>query len=109
AFRNEYRRARHSFYPCSVEESQRAANHHHAWVARVDHRAIEDYRSPNESNRTRWKGRGLVRCRDSVASWLRLLRQTDEARVESRQHCESVGDADATPRLHQVRGAGRRL
>ena len=40
---------------------------------------------------------------------LRLLRQADGARLEPGQHRQGVGDADATPRLHKVRGAGRRL
>ena len=31
------------------------------------------------------------------------------ARVDPRQHCTCVGDVDATPRLHTVRGAGRGL
>ena len=62
-----------------------------------------------ESDRA-WRDRG--RClpsRDSVAAGLRLLRQADEAGMEPRQHRESVGDAHATPRLHEIRGAGRRL
>ena len=57
-----------------------------------------------------WRQRsGRLPSRDPVAAGLRLLRQADGARVEPRQHRPCVGDADAAPRLHAVRGAGRRL
>jgi len=46
---------------------------------------------------------------NSVAAGLRLLRQADRARLEPGQHRQGVGDADATPRLHKVRGTGWRL
>ena len=52
---------------------------------------------------------GCLPSRDPVAAGLRLLRKADGARVEPRQHRPRVGDADAAPRLHAVRGAGRRL
>ena len=53
---------------------------------------------------------GRIRCRDSVAAGLRLLGQADgdRAGIPSRI-AQGVGDADAAPRLHEVRGAGRRL
>ena len=43
---------------------------------------------------------GCLPSRDPVAAGLRLLRQADEARVEPGQHRQSMGGADATPRLH---------
>ena len=57
-----------------------------------------------------WRERGgCLPSRDPVAAGLRLLGQADGAGMEPGQHRESVGDADAAPRLHKIRGAGRRL
>ena len=62
-----------------------------------------------ESHRA-WRERiGRLPPRDPVAAGLRLLREADGARMEPGQHRQGVGDAHATPRLHQVRGTGRRL
>ena len=55
------------------------------------------------------KRRGRVRCRDPVAAGLRILRQADGDRLGPARIAKRVDDADAAPRLHEVRGAGRRL
>ena len=53
---------------------------------------------------------GRLPRRDPVAAGLRLLRQADGARMEPRHASRKrLGDADAAPRLHAIRGAGRRL
>ena len=107
--RHRNRRSRHSFHPRPLQARTCAADHHHAWLARLDHRADEGHRSADRSHGA-WRNRsGRVPRRDPVAAGLRLLGQTHEAGMESRQHRESVGDPHAAPRLHQIRGAGRRL
>ena len=62
-----------------------------------------------ESHRSRWKSRGRFRCRDSVAARLRVFGQADGDRVGACPHRARVDDADEAPRIHEVRGAGRRL
>ena len=85
------------------------ADDRHARLARLDHRAVEDNRSADESHGT-WRERsGRVRCRDSVAAGLRLFREAHADRLGSHSHRTCVGRADEAPRLHTIRGAGRRL
>ena len=57
-----------------------------------------------------WRERGgRLRCRDSVAAGLRVLRQAHGDRLGSHPHRTRVGRADEAPRIQAVRGAGRRL
>ena len=103
------RRARHSFHPRALETRQGLADDRHARLARLDHRAAQDHRAAHRSDRA-WRQRiGCLPSRHPVAARLRLLRQADEARMESGHHRQGMGDADAAPRLHELRGAGRRL
>ena len=103
------RRARHSLHSREVEGKECAADHHHPRMAGLDHRADEDHRATHQSHGARRKRRGRVRCRDSVAAGLRILRQADGDRMGSAAHRARVDDADEAPRLHEVRGARRRL
>src|SRR5882724_3797538 len=50
---HEHRRAGHSFHPCPVKTSQCAAGDHYAWLAWIDHRAVEDHRPTYGSYRLR--------------------------------------------------------
>ena len=52
---------------------------------------------------------GRLPSRDPVAAGTRVLGQADGHRVGSRPHRARLGDADEAPRIHAVRGAGRRL
>jgi nucleoid DNA-binding protein len=52
---------------------------------------------------------GRLPPRDSLATGPRLLRQTDRARMDSRDHRAGVGEIDATSRLHTICGARRGL
>ena len=54
AIRHRDRWARHSFYPCAFEAAQCTSHHHHARMARLDHRADEGHRSADQSNGT-WR------------------------------------------------------
>src|ERR1700722_19696743 len=45
----------HSFHPCAFEAQKRIAADCDAWMAGLDHRADEDYRSADEPHRTRWE------------------------------------------------------
>ena len=51
AVQDRDRRAGHSLHPGEVEAPQRAADHHHPWLARIDHRAVEDHRPAHRSDR----------------------------------------------------------
>ena len=44
-----------------------------------------------------------------VDSGLRILRKTDRHRVGLSPHCACLGRADEAPRVHEIRGARRRL
>ena len=66
------------------KDAERAADHRHARLARLDHRAAEDHRSADQSDGA-WRERGgRVRRRDSVAAGLRVFRQADRDRLGSR-------------------------
>ena len=78
---NRDRRARHSFHPRPLPARGRAAADRHAWVAWLDHRAAEDHRAAHQSHGA-WRERlGRVPSGDSLAAWLRVLRQADHHRV----------------------------
>ncbi len=51
------------------------ADDRHAWLARLDHRADEDHRAVDQSDRSWRGGSGCVSSRDSVAAGLWVLRQ----------------------------------
>ena len=103
------RRARHPLHPRPLEARERAAAHRHARMARLDHRAAEDHRSAHRSHRARRHGVGRLPRRDPVDAGLRLLRQADDDRLGPAPHRARLDRADEAPRLHALRGAGRRL
>ena len=85
------RRARHPFHPRPLEARERAADHRHARLAGLDHRAAEDHRAADQSDGA-WRQRGgRVRRRDPVAAGLRLLRQADRARLGPAAHRHARG------------------
>ena len=73
----------------------------HGWPGSI----IEQLKiiEPLDQSDGAWRQRGgCLPPRHSVAAGLRLLRQADGARLESRQHRACLGDADAAPRLHDA-------
>ena len=103
------RRARHPLHSRPFEARECVAAHRHARLARLDRRADEDHRAADQSDRARRKRVGRVPSGDSVDARLRILGQADHDRVGPRPHCAGLDRADEAPRLHEVRGAGRRL
>ena len=85
------RRARHPLHPRPLEARERAADHRHARLARLDHRAAEDHRAADQSDRPRRQRDGRVRRRDPVDARLRLLRQADRHRLGSRRASRAPG------------------
>src|SRR5262249_45913997 len=78
-------------------------------LAGLDHRAAEDHRSTDRSDRTRRERSGRVPFGDSVDAGLRVLRQAHEHRLGPRANGPSLGRTDEAPRLHPLRRPGRRL
>src|ERR1051326_5767283 len=78
-------------------------------MARVDHRAAQDYRPTYGSHGPCGERVRRLPPGDSVTAGIRLLRETDNARMEPGSNRPCMGDADATARLHALRGAGWRL
>ncbi len=91
AVRHQHRRAGHPFHPCSLEAKKRAADHHHPRLAGLDHRAAEDHRAADRSDRPWRQRRGRVRRRDPVAARLWLLGQADRGGLESTAHRQGLG------------------
>ena len=62
----------HSFHPRSFEASECVADHRHARMARLDHRADEDHRTADQPNSTRRERIGRFRhCHPVVAGpWI---------------------------------------
>ena len=57
-----------------------------------------------------WRERvGRVPCGDPVDAGVRVLGQADRHRLGSRAHRQGLRRADAAPRVHALRRAGRRL
>ena len=108
-FMTDDRRRRHPLHPRPLAPSERAAADHHARLAGLGHRAAQDHRSADRSDRARRQRRGRVRRRHPVDAGLRLLRQADRHRLGPRPHRASLGGADEAPRLHALRRPGRRL
>ena len=109
ALHHRDRRARHPFHPRPLPARRCAAADRHARVARLGHRAAEDHRAAHQPRGARRERRGSVPPGDSLAARSRILRQADRHRLGSRPHRTGLGRADEAPRLHPVRGAGRRL
>jgi hypothetical protein len=109
ALHHRDRRAGHPLRPRSLEARGRAAAHRHPRMARLGDRADEDRRSAHQSDGA-WRERvGRLPSGDSVEAGLRVLGQAGHDRVGPGPHRECLGGADEAPRLHAVRGAGRRL
>ena len=109
AVRHRDRWARHSFHSRSFETRQRVAAHRHARMARLDHRADEDHRAADQSDGARRERIGRVPSGDSVDAGLRVFGQADDHGLGRSSHRASLGRADEAPRLHEIRGARRRL
>ena len=79
--RDQHRRAGYPFHPRPIQESQRAADHHHARVAGLDHRAAQDHRPADRSD-SLWRNRGgRIRRRDPIAAGLRIFGKADRDRL----------------------------
>ena len=103
------RRTRHPLHSRPLEARECVADDRHAWMARLDHRAAEDRRSVDQPDGA-WRERsGRLPPRDPVDAGLRVLGQAGRERLGPRAHRAGLGRADEAPRLHEVRGAGRRL
>ena len=103
------RRAGYPLHPRAFPAPGRAAADRHARMARLDHRAAEDHRAAHQPHGARRQRGGRVPPGDSLAAGLRVLRQADRHRLGPGPHRTGLGRADEAPRLHPVRGAGRRL
>ena len=64
---------------CEVEARERAAHHHHPWLARLLHRTDENHRAAHRSDGAWRHGQRRVPRRHSLASRLRFFRQADGA------------------------------
>ena len=67
---------------------------------------IDPLTNPDGARRERG---GRLPSRDPVAAGPRVLGQADRDRLGPHSHRAGVGRADGAPRIHRVRGAGRRL
>ena len=73
------------------KHAERAAGHHHARLAGLDHRAAEDHRSAHRPDGPRRERRGRLRRRDPVDAGLRVLGQADGDRLGSRSASRAPG------------------
>ena len=80
---HEHRWAGHSFHSREVEGKECVAADHHTRMAGLVHRADEGHRPAHRSHGARRKGRGRIRCRDTLAARLRIFRQADGTRLGS--------------------------
>ena len=80
----------------------------HGWPGSIIEqlKIIEPLTNPDRARRERG---GRVPSGDSLAAGPRVLRQAGHHRLGSRPHRTGLGSADEAPRIHPVRGAGRRL
>ena len=87
-----------------------AADHRHARVARLDHRAAEDHRSADQSDRA-WRRAQRTRSIVVIPSLpgYGFSGKPTTHRLGSRPHRPRLGRADEAPRLHAIRRARRRL
>ena len=109
ALHDRDRRSRHPLHPRPLGSRARAAGHHHARMARVDHRAAAGHRPAHQPHRARRQRRRRVRRGDPVDTGLRVLGQAARHQLDPRPHRGGLGRADEAPRLHALRRAGRRL
>src|SRR5580704_15172586 len=78
-------------------------------MARLSHRAAEDYRSTYESHCT-WRERGgRLPSGDSVATGVRVFRKTHQFRLGSGAYRKCLGSADEAPWIRKICGARRRF
>src|SRR5271154_3578092 len=78
-------------------------------MARLSHRAAEDYRSTYQSYGI-WRERiGRLPSGDSVATGVRVFSKTHHFRLGSGAHCKCLGSADETPWIRTICGARRRF
>ena len=80
----------------------------HGWPGSIIEQT-EDHRPTDQSDRTWREGGGRFRRGDSVDAGLRVFGQADHYRLGPRPHRACLGRADEAPRLHEIRGARRRL
>ena len=109
AIRHDHRWCGRSLHPRPLASSERVAPDHDPRLARLGLRAAQDRRPADRSHGLRWTRGRRLRSRHALDSRLRLLRQAEGPRMESRSHRTSVGRADEAPRLHPLRRPGRRL
>ncbi len=109
ALHHRDRRARHPFPARPFPARGRAATDCHARVARLDHRAAEDHRAPHQPDGPRRECAGRVPPGDPLAAGSRVLGQADRHRLGPGPDRAGLGRADGAPRVHPVRGPGRRL
>ena len=103
------RRSRHPLHPRQVAARERVAADHHARLARLDHRDAQRRRPAHRPDGLRRRRGGRVRRGGSLDARLRVLRQADDDRLGPGPHRRRLDRADAAPRLHALRRAGRRL
>src|SRR5580704_528988 len=81
----------------------------HARMARLSHRAVEDYRSADESNGT-WRERSRrFPSGNPVPTGLRVFSQAYLYRLGSGAHCKCLGSADEAPWIRKICGTRRRF
>src|ERR1700691_4442616 len=78
-------------------------------MARLGHRAAEDYRSAYQSYGTWRECMGRLPSGDSVATGVRVFSKAHHFRVGSRTHCKCLGSADEAPWIRTICGARRRF
>ena len=86
----------------------RVAADHHARLARLGRRDARGRRPAHRPDRARRERRGGVRPGGAVLARLRLLGRADGDRLGPRPDGAGLGGTDAPPRLHPLRGPGRR-
>ena len=78
-------------------------------MARLSHRATEDYRSTYQSYGL-WRERiGRIRSGNSVAAGVRFFSKTHHFRLGSGAHCMCLGSAEEAPWIRKLCGARRRF
>src|SRR5271170_5696854 len=78
-------------------------------MARLNHRAVEDYRATYQSYCI-WRERiERLPSGDSVATGVRVFRKTYHFRLGSGAHSKCLGSADEAPWIRKICGARRRF
>ena len=109
-FHHRDRRAGHSLHPRPFEARECVAAHRHARLARLDRRADEDHRSADQSDGP-WREAHRTRSIVVIPSMpgYGFSGKPTTAGLGSRPHRARLGRADEAPRVHEIRGARRRL